>query len=118
SCRRRLLPAPPAERQDETGQRNQQRNEADVEDLRPEFQRVGLHAQVLAQFLQIAPRLGRLLAEVLDLGLLLRGEYRALRAAARLLQALQLLLRLVKAVLELLDLPEIALLRAVLHRPD
>src|SRR5262249_10412202 len=114
----RRLPAHAADREHEPGERDEQRNEADIENLRPEFQLVAVDPQVLAQLLQVAARFGRLLAEVLELGQLLRGQHRAFSAALRLLQCLRLFGRVVEAVLELLDLAEIALLRAVLHLLD
>src|SRR5581483_9893116 len=72
----------------------------------------------LAHFLQLAPRLGRLPAEVFELGLLLGREDGARPGRARALQRGELLLRLVEAVLERLDLAEIGLLRARLHVTD
>src|SRR5256885_622475 len=103
----------------ESDERDQQRHEPYVHDLGPELKPFALDAQVLAHVLQLKADLGGLLAKVVDLDLLFGRQYRARsRARFAFLKLLQLLLRLVQAVLELLDFSEILLLRARLHLLD
>src|SRR6185369_16339920 len=109
------LLTPACECETKTEYHHQQRYGADVDELGPELKRFTFNPQILAQFLEIAFGVGRLLAEIFDFGLLLGRQYRALRAAALFLQRGKLLLRLHEAVLELLDPSEIALLRARFH---
>src|SRR5688572_8711157 len=92
----RLCPlAAPAQRQTEPGQSDQQRHQADVENLGPEFQLIGIDPEFLPELLEIAAGFGSLLAEVLELDLLFRRQNGALGTALGLLQGLQVFLRLV-----------------------
>src|SRR4029077_3580157 len=83
-----------------------------------ELQRFALRAQLAAHFFQRETRLGRLATEILELGLLLGGKYRARSGTSSLLQRVELLLRLAEVALEVLDLAEIRLLRPRLHVAD
>src|SRR5215210_7846888 len=92
-------------------QRDQQRHEPDVHDLSPELELLALHTQVLADILELDPRLRRLLAEVVDLHLLLgRQDHARARPRLAFLQLLKFLLRLIQAVLQFLDLAQVLLL--------
>src|SRR5829696_4787401 len=106
-------------REHEAGDRDQQRHQSDVNDLGPELEAVGFEPQVLAHVLQLGASLDRLLPEIVDLRLLLGSENRARRRSRfAFLELLELLLRLIEAVLELLDLAQVLLLRLRLHRAD
>ena len=56
-------------------QRHEQRHQRDVHHLGPELQRFAVGAQVAPHLLQLAPRLGGFLLEVLDLILLVGGLF-------------------------------------------
>src|SRR5687767_4954370 len=77
ALRRRGGAAPLGEREPNACQCNQERYQADVEYLRPEFEPVGLDPQILADFFQLGAGLHRLGPEVVDLRLLLGREDRA-----------------------------------------
>src|SRR5690242_19766914 len=125
NCLRFMLPSPCScscphtaalnERHDEPRERHEQRHQPDVDDLRPEFERVGLDPQILPHVFQILACFRRRLAKILDFGLLLGRKDCRLIATVLFLQILQLLLSLVETVLEPLDLAEIALLRTRFH---
>src|SRR5262245_33122034 len=106
SCRR--LPAALQQEHRQSEEDHEERHQRDVRDLGPEYERLGILAQVLAQLLQLDLRLQRLLLQVLDLRLLLgREDQRRLGGrAARLLQLLQPVDRLLALVLERLQAPE------------
>ena len=100
-------------------QRHGQRHGQNVEPFQPRFQRHHFLAQILLRLLQFLADLRLLLAEIVELGLLLRRQDEALvLVLLLLLQFAQLLLGFVQALLQLLDFRLAAGLRRRLHLLD